>query len=169
MGALQFGHDSSPWMTREGRRCPGQGGRLQFGHDSSPWMTAGRVRAVARRRFASIRPRLIAVDDGAEEVDGQAPAGRVASIRPRLIAVDDAGVGSGMGHQGYVLQFGHDSSPWMTVSHTGCQLPRSQLQFGHDSSPWMTGWPAADRPPPIALQFGHDSSPWMTPWSTCSG
>ena len=85
---------------------------LQFGHDSSPWMTLagrGEVHVVFE---ASIRPRLIAVDDMAFKYSWT-----VVSL----------------------LQFGHDSSPWMTQGrHPRGDAAGPVLQFGHDSSPWMT-------------------------------
>ena len=110
--ALQFGHDSSPWMTNR-PAIDGDGGAgasirprliavddagtaaskaaiaasLQFGHDSSPWMTSPLLRRPYGGAYASIRPRLIAVDD----LQFAPHAVRLghASIRPRLIAVDD--------------------------------------------------------------------------------
>ena len=64
------------------------GGLLQFGHDSSPWMTTTPSLYATANIYASIRPRLIAVDDLNETVTF---------------------VGEWV-----TLQFGHDSSPWMT-------------------------------------------------------
>ena len=91
------------------------------------------------------------------------PGRRPASIRPRLIAVDDKAERVKADQAAAALQFGHDSSPWMTLTQAIEIIPTTELQFGHDSSPWMTSrsaWtPAAGSP----LQFGHDSSPWMTP------
>ena len=60
------------------------------------------------------------------------------------------------------LQFGHDSSPWMTSTKFTSRQPVRVLQFGHDSSPWMTMPLEVRGSPDDPLQFGHDSSPWMT-------
>ena len=136
MGRLQFGHDSSPWMTAEPSGSDRWRRWLQFGHDSSPWMTRRRGGAGGGPPVASIRPRLIAVDDGA-------------------LTNPESEVRLG-------LQFGHDSSPWMTSVSSQWPHAVQRLQFGHDSSPWMTRVVRLARRVERELQFGHDSSPWMT-------
>ena len=96
---------------------------LQFGHDSSPWMTPDAVLPGPLGQRASIRPRLIAVDD--VEVLAEDVSLGVASIRPRLIAVDDARFSAGVPGRSFGLQFGHDSSPWMTTrTPPGSSCPR---------------------------------------------
>ena len=65
---------------------------LQFGHDSSPWMTDKMDGVIAKMENASIRPRLIAVDD-VERLKSAVWHVETASIRPRLIAVDDISTG----------------------------------------------------------------------------
>ena len=50
----------------------------------------------------------------------------------------------------------------MTLTVTPGDAACTLLQFGHDSSPWMTFDAAAELNGITALQFGHDSSPWMT-------
>ena len=51
----------------------------------------------------------------------------------------------------------------MTSEYEDSQVSKmGELQFGHDSSPWMTYGVGVVTAKPNGLQFGHDSSPWMT-------
>src|SRR5205085_2788029 len=109
-----------------------------------------------------------------------------ASIRPRLIAVDDRQVPKHHLFEGVLLQFGHGSSPWMTALGDGRHgagrrasiRPRliavddlHHLAGGHEACrasirPRLIAVDddgiTVDPPEPPALQFGQGSSAWMT-------
>src|SRR6185437_15956582 len=95
-----------------GARAAERGERLQFGHGSGPWRTAAPARTGCwdSAGFASIRPRLRAVEDrtagwrwsGTTVCFNSATAqGRGGPFRLSRTSQRDA-----------VLQFGHGSGPW---------------------------------------------------------